>query len=61
MTYGPITRIILRYVVGGVFMGSQAIGDQLAADPDIVAMASLGLAAIVESAYAFAKRKGWST
>jgi len=61
MTYGPITRIILRYVVGGVFMGSQAIGDQLAADPDIVAIASLGMAAVVEAVYAFAKRKGWAT
>lgn len=61
MNYGPIIRIFLRYVIGGVFIGSQAVGDQLAADPDIVAVASIALGAAVEAAYAFAKRNGGRT
>lgn len=61
MNYAPIARIILRYLVGGVFMGSAAIGSQLAADPDIVAVAALAVAAVVEVAYTIAKRKGLAT
>ena len=61
MTYAPLARIILRYVAGAGVMGSQALGDRLAADPDLVLYLSLGLATAVEAAYAFAKRKGWST
>lgn len=60
MTYAPLARILLRYVAGAGIMGSQALGDQLAADPDLVLYLSLGLAAVVEAAYALAKRKGWS-
>lgn len=60
MNYGPLVRIFLRYVVGGVFVGSQAVGEQLAADPDVVA----GLAALVgvgvEAFWVLAKKKGWA-
>lgn len=59
MNYGPIVRILLRYVVGGIFMGSAAIGERLAADPDLVALGALALGAAVEGAYALAKRRGW--
>lgn len=61
MNYGPLARIILRYVVGAGLAGSQTIGDQLAADPDLVFYVSLGAGAVVEGAYALAKRKGWAT
>ena len=61
MDYGPIVRIILRYLVGAAFMGSQAIGDQLAADPDLVAIGSLIIGALVEAYYAWAKRRGGAT
>lgn len=61
MNYAPIARIILRYVVGAGIMGSAQIGGQLAADPDLVFYASLGIGAVVEAAYALSKRKGWST
>jgi len=61
MTYAPLARIILRYIAGAGIMGSQALGNQLAADPDLVLYLSLGLAAAVEAAYTYAKRKGWST
>ncbi len=61
MTYAPLARIILRYIAGAGVMGSQQIGNQLAADPDLVLYLSLGIAAAVEAAYAFAKRKGWAT
>ena len=61
MTYAPLARILLRYVAGAGIMGSQALGNQLAADPDLVLYLSLGLAAVVEAAYAYAKRKGWAT
>ena len=61
MNYAPLARIALRYIVGAVFMGSATIGDTLAADPDIVAVAALVIGAVVETAYAMAKRKGWKT
>lgn len=59
MQYAPIARIILRYVIGAVIGAAQ--GDMLAADPDVVTVAALGLGAAVEGAYALAKRKGWAT
>lgn len=59
MSYAPIARIILRYIVGGV-VGLEA-GDLLAGDPDVVFYAAMGIGAAVETAYAFAKKKGWTT
>ena len=59
MAFAPMARILLRYGVG-VALGS-AIGQQLAADPDLVILVSLGLGAGVEGAYALARRKGWAT
>ena len=61
MTYAPLARILLRYVAGAGIAGSQTLGNQLASDPDLVLYLSLGLAAVVEAAYAYAKRRGWST
>lgn len=60
MNYAPIARIILRYIIGGVVVGSQVAGDTLAADPDIVTALAAVIGAGVEAAYAIAKRKGWS-
>jgi hypothetical protein len=59
MSYAPIARIILRYLIGAVIGASQA--QMLAADPDIVTVLALALGAAVEVAYGFAKRKGWAT
>lgn len=59
MSYAPIARIILRYIVGGV-VGLET-GDLLAGDPDIVFYAAMGIGAAVEAAYAFAKKKGGTT
>ena len=59
--YGPIVRIILRYLVGAGFMGSVVIGEKLAADPDLVAMGSLAVGAAVEAFYAWSKRTGGAT
>ena len=57
---GAIARIVLRYVVGAVIMGSDQIGEQLATDPDLV-MAVGGLIGLgIEAFYVFAKRKGWA-
>lgn len=60
---GAITRILLRYLVGGVFFGSMTLGDRLADDPDIVLLASSALSAsvafAVEFYYRAAKKKGW--
>jgi preprotein translocase subunit Sec61beta len=61
MTFAPLARIALRYVVGAGIMGSQTLGEQLAADPDLVLYLSLGIAGAVEAAYAVARRKGWAT
>ncbi|WP_171232157.1 hypothetical protein [Ruegeria sp. HKCCA4812] len=60
MNYAPIARIILRYIIGGVIVGSQAAGDTLAADPDLVTAIAAAVGAGVELAYAMAKRNGWS-
>ena len=60
MNYAPFARIILRYLVGAAFMGSAAIGEQLSADPDLVAVSSVGIGLVVEAFYALAKRKGWT-
>lgn len=59
MNYAPIARSILRYGAG--YLLGRASGETLAADPDVVAMLALALGALVEAAYAFAKRKGWAT
>lgn len=59
MSYAPIARIFLRYVVGGVV--APDVGDLLAGDPDVVTVVALGVGASVEGAYAFAKSRGWAT
>jgi hypothetical protein len=61
MDYAPIARIVLRYVLGAAFMGSDQIGMELAADPDLIMLATVAIGAVVEAAYALAKRKGWAT
>lgn len=59
--YAPFARIILRYLVGAGVMGSAAIGEQLAADPDLVMAASVAIGAIVEGFYTFARKTGGTT
>lgn len=61
MNLGPVARIVLRYVVGGLIMGSASIGERLAADPDLVMAVAALLGAAVEGAYWLAKRRGWRT
>lgn len=61
MDYAPIVRIVLRYVLGAAFMGSDEIGQRFAADPDLIAFGTVIIGAAVEGAYALAKRKGWAT
>jgi len=56
----PLIRIILRYAVGAGVMGSTQIGNQLAADPDLVAVICLMIGGAVESFYILARKKGWS-
>lgn len=60
MNYGPLVRIFLRYIVGGVFIGSETIGKQLAADPDLVAAGAVLVGLAVEAFWVLAKRKGWA-
>ena len=57
---GALARIILRYIVGGVIVGSAAVGDKLAADPDLVMAVAALVGVAIEGFYALAKRKGWS-
>ena len=59
MQFAPIARIILRYGVG--FVVGRAIGDDLAADPDVVMFTAMGVGAAVEIVYTWAKRKGRPT
>ena len=55
----PVIRIVLRYGVGAVV--GMEIGGMLAGDPDIVMLLAAGVGAATETAYAFAKRRGWTT
>jgi hypothetical protein len=59
MDYLPISRIIVRYIVG-VVIGMDA-GAALAGDPDVVTVVALMIGAAVELAYAYAKRNGGAT
>jgi len=61
MNYAPLVRIILRYVVGAAAMGSIVMGDELAADPDLVAVLALAIGGIVEGLYVYAKKTGGKT
>lgn len=55
----PIARILLRYGVG--LLAGAAVGNQLAADPDLVLLVSAFVVLGIEGFYALAKRKGWAT
>ena len=59
--YTPVARIVLRYVAGGSAFGSERVGEVLSADPDLVMITSIAIAATVEGLYALAKRKGLAT
>jgi len=61
MDFAPIARIVLRYIAGGMILGSAEMGEKLATDPDLVMAVGLAVGAAVEVAYGFAKRKGWTT
>lgn len=59
---GPFIRIALRYGVGGVV--GYEVGQNLAADPDVIAVVTVGasMAAgfITEAWYYLARKWGWS-
>lgn len=55
----PFARIVLRYGVG--LIAGMAIGDQLAADPDVVLVVAAGIGAGIEGAYVLARNRGWAT
>jgi len=59
VNFGPLARILLRYGIG--YLAGSQVGEALAMDPDAVMVLSLALGALVEGAYALAKRKGWAT
>jgi len=59
VNFGPLARILLRYGIG--YLAGSQVGESLAMDPDAVLVLSLALGALVEGAYALAKRKGWAT
>jgi len=61
---GPISRIILRYLAAALVTYGIVpvnVGDQIAMDPDLIALLGLTLAASVELSYKLAKRRGWAT
>jgi hypothetical protein len=59
MSWAPLARIILRYIIGGII--GMETGAILAGDPDVVLYVALGIGAAVEGIYALAKNKGWAT
>lgn len=56
-----IARIVLRYVAG-IFVGwgllSPETGYQIANDPDLAILLGMGIAAITETVYLVARRRG---
>lgn len=68
MSIEPWIRIVLRYVFGAGLLGSQEVGDMLAADPDVVnviadtvfIVSATGVP-MVEAWYQWAKGKGKET
>lgn len=64
MTYLPIARIVLRYIIGALLAYgwiSADAADMLAVDPDIAILIAGLLSAVVEGGYALAKRRGGAT
>lgn len=59
MTYAPIARILLRYGVG-ITLGMEA-GSLVAGDPDLISVVAIGVGALVEVVYTYAKKRGWAT
>ena len=64
MTYLPLARIGLRYIIGALvtygLIGSET-GEYLAVDPDLALIVAAALSAVVEAGYALAKRRGGAT
>lgn len=60
---GPLIRILLRYGVGAII--GYEVAHNLAADPDLVAVATVAAAsiagAVTEYFYVIAKKFGWKT
>lgn len=54
--YAPWVRIFARYILGGTFFGSTALGEALAVDPDFIAVGSVALGGAVEAIYAWSKK-----
>jgi hypothetical protein len=61
MSWAVVARVLLRYVAGAGIFGSVALGEDLAADPDLVLALSLALSGVVEGLYVYAKKRGWAT
>jgi hypothetical protein len=61
---GLVSRIALRYVAGFLVLKGiipQDIADMLTSDPEITALIGLTLMAVIEGAYALARKLGWAT
>lgn len=59
---GPFSRIIARYIAGAlVTYGFFTAPEAAQLNPDIVFIVGMVLGGIVEMAYVFAKRVGWTT
>lgn len=59
---GPTSRIALRYLAGFLLLKGiipQELADQIAADPDLLALLGAGLTIAVEGFYFAAKKLGW--
>lgn len=61
MDWAPFARIVARYIIGALAV---KLGGDVWDDPELlntVALALTGIAAAAtETAYAYAKRKGWT-
>lgn len=60
---GPYIRIALRYIAGYLVLKGLIpadLAEMIVNDPEIAAAIGLIIAALVETAYAFARRLGWA-
>jgi hypothetical protein len=58
----PIARIAARYIASALITyGAVSPADAALLQPEIALLVGAALGAITEGAYAFARRKGWTT
>ena len=59
-----LSRLVARYLAGALVaygMIPHEVGAELAMDPDFALILGAAIGAVTEAAYAFARKRGWTT